>query len=287
MSNSSMTLTLTDGTTTVQASTGGREGMIIVRDKLKGLWDSPALKTQLTERQTGDGAHTPGDILYSARTVTIPFAIIPRAEETVEQWRIRLGRLLHQTVTLTIDDNDEHTYLAGHLTVDYSGTHSSLYDTGNITLTCPDPRRLSQQAQTATLWPTRGLTGGITYQTGLIYPVSYGQAATDQRNIGTLANRGNSAASPLIIIRNMADGAQINWIDPENRTHTLTYDGWTGNDPAIIDCHDRTARIGTSDQTSHLRRRDFPTIPPGQTIRLELISPGAGYITAQVHDTYM
>lgn len=284
---SSMTLTLTDGTTTVAASTGGREGMIIVKDKLKGLWDSPALKTQLTERQTGDGAHTPGDILYSARTVTIPFALIPRPEETVEQWRIQLGRLLHQTVTLTIDDEYEHTYLTGHISVEYSGSHSDVHDTGTITLTCPDPRRLSQQAQTVTLWPTRGLTGGITYQTGLIYPISYGQAATDQRNIGILANRGNTPASPFIIIRNMADGAQINWIDPENRTHTLTYDGWTGNTPAIIDCHDRTARIGTSDQTSHLRLRDFPTIPPGATIRLELISPGAGYITAQSHDTYM
>lgn len=287
MSNSSMTLTLTDGTTTVQASTGGREGMIIVRDKLKGLWDSPALKTQLTERQTGDGAHTPGDILYSARTVTIPFALIPGPEETVEQWRIRLGRLLHQTVTLAIDDQDEHTYLTGHLTVEYSGTRSSLYDTGTITLTCPDPRRLSQQAQTVTLWPTRGLTGGITYQTGLAYPISYGQAATDQRNIGILSNHGNSAANPLIAIRNMADGAQINWIDTDNRTHTLTYAAWTGNSPAIIDCHDRTARTATTDETSHLSSRDFPTIPPGQTIRLELISPGAGYVTVSVHDTYM
>lgn len=283
----SMTLTLTDGKTILAASTGGSTGMIITRDKLAGLWDSPALKTQLTERQTGDGAHTPGDILYSARTVTIPFALIPGQEETVLMWRNRINSLLHHTITLKIDDNGEHTQLQGHISVNYSGVRRDQYDTGTITLTCPDPRRVSQQAQAITLWPTRGLTGGVIYQTGLTYPVSYGQAATDQRNIGTLTNNGNSPASPILAIYGMAEGAQVNWVDPANKTHTISYDGWTGVNPAIIDCHDRTARILTTDETPHLTTRDFPIIPPGETIRLELVSAGSGYATALSRDTYM
>lgn len=283
----SMTLTFMDGETTITASADRIHGMIITQDKLQGLWDSPALKTQLTERQTGDGAHTPGDILYSARTVTIPFAFIPGAGETVSGWRNQVNRLLHHTVTLLIDDNGEHTQLHGHMSVAYSGVRNDEADTGTITLVCPDPRRLSQQAESIVLWPSRGLWGGLIYQSGLAYPVTYGKAATDQRNIGILTNNGNSPASPLLAIYGMSDGAQINWVDTHNRTHTLSYDGWTGANPAIIDCHDRTARILTTDETSHLSARDFPVIPPGSTIRLELVSAGAGYVTASCHDTYM
>lgn len=284
-----LTLTLTDGRATVTFTGDGtlRYGFFIQRDAIKGLWDAPALKTALTERQTGNGAHEPQDILYSARTVTIPVYLVPKpGDDTVEGMRLPIDRLLGRRVRLIVDDQVERTYLDGHIHVAYSGLRTTTYDTATITMVCADPRRMATDGRELVLWPTRGFHGGLRYLTGLKYPYDYGVAATDLRNMGSLSNKGDSVAYPTIHVYQMDEGVRLRW-SQDGQPHLLEWAGWVGNEPLIIDCHDRTARVGTADESYQFVSRDFPAIRPGGSVGFELQSAGTGYVIINTRDTYI
>lgn len=73
---------------------------IITSDEIDGLDSTPTAKVSLTERQTANGAHdvTDGEVVYSARTVTIPFAILARQDDgqvsLLRDMRDEIARLL-------------------------------------------------------------------------------------------------------------------------------------------------------------------------------------------------
>lgn len=269
------------------------DGFIISSGKITGLWDTPAAKTNLQERQTGNGAYdiTGAEVLYSARTVTIPFTIERTATVTVGQARGHLNALAGRLVTCTVIEPGGSTYLTGYVGVDYSGYDCDSSDTGSITLTCPRPERLSVQPHEITLWPTSTGNIGLQYSStggGLVYPISYGKQATDDRSSGVLPNSGSTLAYPVLTAHGQfSDGVQIDWHDSDGRSGSLWWQGHVGQVPLVLDCRSRTASIGGVDQSSGLARRAFPSVPAGGSLSLALRAGGTGYVSVASHDTWI
>ena len=289
-------VTLSNGGTTITFNSRNGfsgDGFVVTKEEISGLWSTPASKVTLTERQTGNGAHdvSKGMILYAARTVTIPFGIRGDSHAKLQYARNLLGLMLGDIITMTIHDGGEVTYLNGYAVNSFSDVYDELTDTGEITLTCPNPVRQSVNAHQYSLQPLSSGSGGLYYGAsgkGLVYDVQYGKFAADARNACVAENLGNTVAYPVItVVGTFPNGVQIMWNLPDGTSNSIFYNSPIINQTLILDCSDRTATIGGGDMSRNLIRRGFPYVNPKSSANIQLMSNGNGWATITLRDAYL
>lgn len=269
----------------------GTPGLCLTDGQIDGWWSTPDPKWSLTERQAADGAHAVMDemALYSARTVTFDVVAIAADRAGVKELRDGVLSMAHGLVRLRVVDESEDTFCDGLLSVKADPKWLDASAKMTLALTCPDPRRLSTAAESAVMLPaSASLTAGLSYGEGgrgLAYPLDYGRGALDARNVCTVTNHGTSTAWPTIrVSRGMSDVELL--ATCAGASSTLALAG-TCTTEVTIDCRTRTAETAQTDVTRRLTGAGALAVPPGQTMRLTLATPGTGSVTAELRDTYI
>lgn len=276
---------------------GGREkaanGFYISKDGIEGWKSSPDKKTSIVERDRGNGAYaiTADQVTYAARVVTAHFVVAGDNRKDIVSGLSAINAFTGQIVTLRVTDDGEDTFVTGFITVDAPATYSATAAVGSFTLIATDPRRLSWSQKMVELYPyTSGLSGGLIWGTsgaGLAWPLSYGTAASDARNVGFLTNAGSSTAFPAITVNgSFVDGVTLTW-DNGAKSGAVTYSNQILGAPLVLGSFDESAKIGGIDHSEFLASRGFPTIPPGGSVRITLQSSGTGWAVATLRDTYI
>ena len=272
---------------------GDLDCLCIAKGGIEGWWSTPTAKVSVIARGQGDGGHdvSEDDISYASRTVTLHWNANASGRGALTVLTDRVRRLAHRLVTMRVVDGMEDTYCAdGYLTLaqqpDYRA--GSIADS-TITIVFERPERLSTTAQRCQLLPSIesdrvGLSYGSAAR-GLAYPLSYGMAAVDARNVCTLVNNGSSRAYPVFTVQGpWPDGVQLNF---PGLDMSLDYSQAVGGVPLVLDSRSRAASIGGLDVSRNLRQRGFPTVPPGGSVAVNLQSVGDGHVTVECRDTYM
>lgn len=269
----------------------GTPGLCLTDGQIDGWWGTPDPKWSLTERQSADGAHAVMDemALYSARTVTFDVVAIAADRAGVKELRDGVLSMARGLVRLRVVDESEDTFCDGLLSVKADPKWLDASAKMTLALTCPDPRRLSTAAESATMLPaSASLTAGLSYGEGgggLAYPLSYGEGALDARNVCCVTNHGTSTAWPTLrVSRGMSD-VEVR-ATCAGASSTLTLAG-TCTTEVTIDCRTRTASTSRTDVTHRLTGAGALAVPPGQTMRLTLATPGTGSVTVELRDTYI
>jgi hypothetical protein len=275
---------------------GAFAGHGIALTGLSGWYQTPDAKVTVTSRGQGDGGHdiVADNVMYDARVVTVGYRIIAGSdrEEALRQLAL-LDKLVHRLVTCRVIDDGQDTCCSGGYYVRSleQKIQNPLWQnlSGDITLVFERPERLSTTAQRCQLLPSIssdrvGLSYGSAAR-GLAYPLSYGAAAVDARNVCTLTNDGSSRAYPVFTVQGpWPDGVQLTF---PGLDMSLDYAQAVGSVPLVLDSRSRTASIGGLDVSRNLRQRGFPTVPPGGSTAVNLQSIGNGYVSIECHDTYM
>lgn len=275
---------------------GAFDGHGIALTGLSGWYQTPDAKVTVTSRGQGDGGHdiVADNVMYDARVVTVGYRIIAGSdrEEALRQLAL-LDKLVHRLVTCRVIDDGQDTCCSGGYYVRSleQKIQNPLWQnlSGDITLVFERPERLSTMAQRCQLLPSIesdrvGLSYGSAAR-GLAYPLSYGMAAVDARNVCTLVNNGSSRAYPVFTVQGpWPDGVQLTF---PGLDMSLDYSQAVGSVPLVLDSRSRTASIGGLDVSRNLRQRGFPTVPPGGSTAVNLQSVGDGYVTVECRDTYM
>ena len=259
----------------------GTPGLCLTDGQIDGWWGTPDPKWSLTERQSADGAHAVMDemALYSARTVTFDVVAIAADRAGVKELRDGVLSMAHGLVRLRVVDESEDTFCDGLLSV--KADPKWLDASAKMTL--------ALAAESAVMLPaSASLTAGLSYGEGgggLAYPLSYGEGALDARNVCTVTNHGTSTAWPTLrVSRGMAD--VVVRATCAGASSTLALAG-TCTTEVTIDCRARTAETAQTDVTRRLTGAGALAVPPGQTMRLTLATPGTGSVTAELRDTYI
>lgn len=275
---------------------GAFAGHGIALTGLSGWYQTPDAKVTVTPRGQGDGGHdiVADNVMYDARVVTVGYRIIAGSdrEEALRQLAL-LDKLVHRLVTCRVIDDGQDTCCSGgyYIRSLEQKIQNPLWQnlSGDITLVFERPERLSTTAQRCQLLPSIssdrvGLSYGSAAR-GLAYPLSYGAAAVDARNVCTLVNNGSSRAYPVFTVQGpWPDGVQLTF---PGLDMSLDYSQAVGSVPLVLDSRSRTASIGGLDVSRNLRQRGFPTVPPGGSTAVNLQSVGDGYVTVECHDTYI
>ena len=270
---------------------GRADGLHVTSDGIEGWWDTPDPKWTLTERQSADGAHdvAEGMALYSARTVTVHAVAMGRDRDDAKALLNTLLAMAHGRARLRVVDSSEDTFCEGLVSVQAGAEWHPGAILADVTLTCPDPRRLATAAESAAMLPaSASLTAGLSYGEGgrgLAYPLDYGEGALDARNVCCVTNHGTSTAWPVLrVSRGMSD-VEVR-ATCAGASSTLSLAG-TCTTEVTIDCRTRTAETAQADVTRRLTGAGALAVPPGQTMRLALATPGRGSVTVELRDTYI
>lgn len=266
------------------------QGLHVSKEAVKGLWSAPSVKTSLTERQTGDGAFPAGDVLYSARTVTLPFVIVGYDHAVIQQYRDMIGRLMGvRNVRMTVWDGAKPPfYVDGFIEPSYSDIFERNGDTGSIDITCVDPRRYSVETHDGIVNTTGETGGGLNYNGGkaLEYPIDYG--ASVNNSIMTLENKGSYKSYPTLTLNGtLNDPVRIAWNRDDGHNGEIVFNSSVGYIPVVLDCERRSANIGGLDVTYRLGGSSFPYINPNGALSLRLLATGSGWMSVSSHDIWM
>ena len=272
---------------------GDLDCLCIAKGGIEGWWSTPAAKVNVTARGQGDGGHdvSEDDISYASRTVTLHWNANASSRDELLALTDSVRRLVHRQVRMRVVDGTEDTCCSGGYMVltqqpDYRS--GSIADS-TITIVFERPERLSSTPQRYQLLPSIesdhvGLSYGDSGK-GLAYPLSYGKAAVDARNVCTLTNNGSSRAYPVFTVQGpWPNGVQLTF---PGLDMSLDYAQAVGNVPLVLDSRSRTASIGGLDVSRNLRQRGFPIVQPGGSLAVNLQSIGNGYVSVECHDTYM
>lgn len=272
---------------------GDLDCLCIAKGGIEGWWSTPAAKVNVTARGQGDGGHdvSEDDISYASRTVTLHWNANASSRDALLALTDSVRRLVHRQVRMRVVDGTEDTCCSGGYMV---LTQQSDYRSGSIadstiTIVFERPERLSSTTQRYQLLPSIesdhvGLSYGDSGK-GLAYPLSYGKAAVDARNVCTLTNNGSSRAYPVFTVQGpWPNGVQLTF---PGLDMSLDYAQAVGNVPLVLDSRSRTASIGGLDVSRNLRQRGFPIVQPGGSLAVNLQSIGNGYVSVECHDTYM
>lgn len=266
-------------------------GLYITANGVEG-WDTlPDAKVELTERGQGDGAHDvpETDILYSARTVTVHYEAIGYSRADLLSLMRRVNTVAHRSCRLRMVDGGEDTYVTGYVAQMSRDSQWNPLLENDLTLhfTCPRPERLSWDARRFQLLPSSAGDGGLYYgssASGLAYPLRYGVAASDARNVGVLSNGGSSRAYPVFTVYgSFANGVELQF----SGGSSLRLDRPVGGVPVVLDCRSGTATLAGQDVSRSLSRRGFPVVEPNGSLMVSLQSAGTGYVDCMVRDTWM
>lgn len=272
---------------------GDLDCLCIAKGGIEGWWSTPAAKVNVTARGQGDGGHdvSEDDISYASRAVTLHWNANASSRDELLALTDSVRRLVHRQVRMRVVDGTEDTCCSGGYMVltqqpDYRS--GSIADS-TITIVFERPERLSSTPQRYQLLPSIesdhvGLSYGDSGK-GLAYPLSYGKAAVDARNVCTLTNNGSSRAYPVFTVQGpWPNGVQLTF---PGLDMSLDYAQAVGNVPLVLDSRSRTASIGGLDVSRNLRQRGFPIVQPGGSLAVNLQSIGNGYVSVECHDTYM
>lgn len=265
------------------------DGLGITTDGVEGWRSTPEAKVTLTERASGNGAHdiAPSEILYSARTVTIHWVALAEQHDAVIASLNMLLSAAGQLVRLRVVDGTDDTYATGYVTVSGDAAWHEGRMVGTMTIVCPRPERLSWLSTDVQVYPVSSTSGGLFYggkALGLAYPLSYGADAGSPQSVALLRNRGSATAYPVITVTGpMPDGVLL--VGSDGRS--VQWSGSVDHVPLILDCRTQTASMGGVDVSRLLTKRGFPLVPAGGSISVQLMTPGDGWATISVHDTYM
>ena len=280
---------------TITIAAGGRSltvnqvdrGAGLFAESLKGWYGTPKAKVDVTERASGDGAHSVPDeaVLYASRVVTIGLAAYGSGRPDVVDSMDALGIMAHRIVEVTVEDGGEVTTAYGYLSSEFDDEPSVDLHRGTVTIVCPDPRRYGTE-RVASIVPTGDAGGGLLYDDGagyLLLPVQFAGDAPEG-NSATLENMGTSTAYPTITVEgSFPAGVTITHAGGE-----LAYPAPIGpGAPLVLDSLTRTASVLGVDVTRALSRRDFPAVPAGGTVTISALADGTGTVTASVRDTYI
>lgn len=279
---------LTFGDRTVRLDTGApsADGLLLSSGGIEGWYSTPDAKVQMTEMQTGDGAHAveESQVLYAARTVTLHWLAVGDNRSEAIASDLALLSTAHRLVRLRVVDADSDTFATGYTQVGADAGIARRVMSGTITVVCADPRRYSTSTHRAQLLPGAKAPGGLFYGSsgdGLAYPLTYGEAGPTA--MATIANAGTSPAYPTITV--------TGYIYPNLRiSHdggSLSFGGDVGNVPLVLDSLTRTASVGGADASRQLASRDFPVIPPGGSVTLSSVMTGTGWATVEWRDTFI
>lgn len=263
-------------------------GNFVSGDGIEGWDSSPDAKVSMTEMQTGDGAHAiaESDVLYSARTVTINIHGHGVDRADVVSLMRQVNAACHHLVRLRIVDANDDTYCYGYVQPGFEAEWDEVIHTGDITVVCPDPRRLSTEAKRIQLMAPTAVSGGLFYGEngeGLEYDLNYGASPSTLQNVGTLINNGNSPAYPVITVNGPIQGGfRIDW-----NGGSVAYSGAVSGVPLTLDSLTRTASIAELDQSRLLTSRGFPIVPAGGAISVNFQGVGTGWCDVEWHDTYI
>ncbi|NMM98161.1 hypothetical protein [Bifidobacterium olomucense] len=265
-------------------------GLYVTSDGVEGWYGTPDLKIQFTERGQGDGAHDvpESDAIYSARTVTVHYGCVGLDRADALQYLMRVQRFAHRMVTVRVVDGGMDTYCQGYVSSTVTPTWDSDYSWDDtLTIVCARPERLSWDAHRFQLLPTRDGNGGLFYgdsAPGLVYPLSYGKAASDARNVGVLLNNGSSRAYPVFTVYgSFPNGVELQFTGRSS----LRLDRPVGAVPVVLDSRSATATLAGQDVSRSLTARGFPVVQPYSSLSVSLQSAGTGYVDCLIRDTYM
>lgn len=296
---------LASGAPTVTFKSGVAQNGWVVTG-LTGWIGSPDSKVQLSEREAGDGAHDipVSDITYAARTVGVSYAMLselPTRDLLISQQNA-LRRMLHRHVTVEVSDGGLDTFAQGYVSqIDDDKPDGLMYShelSGTVSIVCARPEILSTSAQklqvgASPLAATSGKGVGLRFSpkgtksgtTGLRFAIAFADGALPTMpTTGVLRNNGTSPAYPVFTCVGPLQGVRLTF-GPGTRSLWSTQ--VVGTVPMVLDCRSRTAEIAGLSVDHTLKSRNFPVIPPGGELPVELISGGSGYVTAEVRDTYM
>lgn len=265
------------------------DGLGITTEGVEGWRSTPEAKVTLTERASGNGAHdiASSEILYSARTVTIHWVALAEQHDAVIASLNLLLSAAGQLVRLRVVDGADDTYATGYVTVSSDASWHEGRMVGTMTVVCPRPERLSWQSTDVQVYPVSSTSGGLFYGDkglGLVYPISYGATAGSPQSVALLRNAGSATAYPIITVTGpMPDGLLL--VGSDGRA--VQWSGSVVMVPLILDCRTQTASMGGVDVSRLLTRRGFPSVPAMGSLSVQLMSPGSGWATVSVRDTYL
>lgn len=273
---------------------GGR-GLHVTSEGIKGWWSTPDPKWSLTERQYADGAHgvAEGMVLYAARTVTVNAVAIGADRDDAKELLDSVLAMAHGRVRLRVVDSSEDTFCDGLLSVRAGAEWHPAAILADLTVTCPDPRRLATEPSDAWLLPAQAHGGGVGLSygasgAGLRYPLDYGAGATDSRNSATVRNAGSAPAHPVVTLAGPLDAGATVTVSAGGSTATVTVGrAIAGGTSVTVDFRTRTASQGRLDVTRQVTATGWAPVPAGGEAACTLQATGTGSALVRVRDTYI
>ena len=269
------------------------DGLVVTAEGVEGWLSTPDMKTGITERGVGDGAHDipESSIAYSCRTVTLHCAAIGTDRGATLEAMDSLLWFAHRATRIRYVDADSDTYAEGMIQI---ATRPDWYERAiiaDLTIVCPRPERLSTRPVTRQLLPSYQTGGGLRYGqpgAGLSYPLQYGLDDTSPQNVCTLPNAGTARAYPTFTVHGLFDGEiRLSCTGAGMRSEVRCQTESGVLVPVMLDCRTRTTSRGGADVSRRLTSRGFPTIPPMGSLTVTLIATGTGWVDVETHDTWI
>jgi len=288
-----------DGLATIHApgaTDGVTPGTYVAQAGIEGWESAPDLKTDSTERQTGDGTHdvSVSEIRYSSRTLTCHLVCRGASRADVMARVLALKALCHRRVRVRVVDGGLDRWCDGRCRPESVATWSGRTCAVTLTVVCDRPALLSTTPSIGTMVPATGDGGGLVFDAVasgsdtlrvLHWPLSFGAGALRSGNVCTLHNSGTIPADVVITAAGDMPGGIA--VTDTSTGRQLAYGQevtWSG---LTMDSRTRTATVQGVDVSRSLTARGFPTVPAGGSITLSLQASGTGTVTATCHDTYI
>lgn len=237
-------------------------------------WDSPDVRTTITQREADHGAWQ-GPVYLNERVITLAGKVIApdRAalDAALDQLLVAAGLTdtvltVYETVPKQAVVRRSGKVLGQRLTgtvLDYS-----------VQVTAGDPRRYATTDTTAVL-RLPSVVGGLTFPLAL--PATF--PATVVAGDLAVSNAGNLQALPRIVINGPVSQPLVSVTGPDGTTVSLLYAGdIAAGDWLDIDCDAHTAYYNSVASRRALISGDWPVLEPGQSqisFRAGAYSPAA------------
>lgn len=141
--------------------------LMIGKEGIEGWWSAPNLKTDVTERASGNGGHdvAADRILYATRTVTVHFDAIGDVHSEVLDAVTKVSQANGMPVRFRVVDDQSDTFVSGYVHPQFGATWNERHQTGTLTIVCPRPERLAWSPLQTQLFPVSVMQGGLRYST--------------------------------------------------------------------------------------------------------------------------
>lgn len=279
-----------DETVTLPGTPSG-SATYIEEGGIEGWWSTPDAKWSLTERSYRDGAYSLGstdEIVYASRVITVNLVAVDEERDAVLDRVMQVLRAAGKECTLRVVDASTDLCCTGYATVETEPDYSRRCAYMTLTLECPDPCKYATEGtdgyQSVWVYGESGSlgTGGLYYNAGnegLVYVISYGEDASESASVAAMTNHGSMTAYPTVYLYNLedpGDGHELTVsMTCDGATTKVSYTGYTGGEPVVLDYRDRRASRAGTDTSKYLNERSFRGVPSGSSATFRLTSTAA------------